>query len=109
MKKKNDGIDLAFAGAVFKGTCKCHKNQFGCIAVIIDPDGVEHKLGEVFFKTEIEAEKNLDKFVQYIAKEFMAEMGLDPDHASKTKHVTGKAAVKAIRDHKKVETDPKFH
>lgn len=68
---------IAFAGTVEKLSCKCHEGQFEVVAWLLrkgEDDQFLHCHGP--YKTEAEAVKALDPFVQKCAEKILKESGL---------------------------------
>lgn len=105
---KNSTSELAFMGEVKPAECDCHKGKFFCVAFLIHPTEGRVYLGNAVFDTESKAEKELNKFVSFVAAEVLEEMGLKPENAVKIDKTHGDDALKSEREFR-ARNNPNLH
>lgn len=86
---------IAFTGEVHKAQCQCHKGQWLVVIFMIHPYQGRIYLHNVAFKTEAEAEAELQSCVELAAMEVMTTAGLKKDLVKKVEVSHGDDAIKS--------------
>lgn len=88
--------EIGFTGEVHQAICECHDGQFFIVVFCIHPTKGRSVLPvgtSQHFKTEEEANKNLESEVMKVAKVVLKQSGLSVDQAAKVTVAHGDDAI----------------
>lgn len=109
MSEKNKITEIGFTGTVQPAACPCHSDHFATVVWLIHPDhGEAVYCSDAIWKTEAEANAELEGFVKYTAAKVLKSMGLSMENAAKITVAHNENAVKAERN-LRASLNPNLH